>query len=83
MFGEDQGRYLVLVEDAEDERFLERARTAGVSVRFFARMYADADTICVGDGGGGHVFGEVSLTDLRAAHEGFFPKLMGGELPVA
>ena len=22
----------------------------------------------------------VSLTDLRAAHEGFFPKLMGSEL---
>jgi phosphoribosylformylglycinamidine synthase len=24
--------------------------------------------------------GEVSLADLRAAHEGFFPKLMGSEL---
>ena len=24
---------------------------------------------------------EVSLADLRAAHEGFFPKLMGSELP--
>jgi phosphoribosylformylglycinamidine synthase subunit PurL len=25
-------------------------------------------------------FHEVSLADLRAAHEGFFPKLMGSEL---
>jgi len=28
----------------------------------------------------GHPKAEVSLADLRAAHEGFFPKLMGAEL---
>jgi hypothetical protein len=26
------------------------------------------------------IFGEIPLADLRAVHEGFFPKLMGSEL---
>jgi phosphoribosylformylglycinamidine synthase len=36
-------------------------------------------SLYVGRTGGDSVFG-VSLSDLRAAHEGFFPKLMGSEL---
>ncbi len=31
---------------------------------------------------GGRAF-EIPLTDLRAAHEGFFPKLMGAEAALA
>jgi phosphoribosylformylglycinamidine synthase subunit PurL len=33
--------------------------------------------------GTGGNFANIPLADLRAAHEGFFPRLMGGEHPVA
>ncbi|MEK6542701.1 MAG: phosphoribosylformylglycinamidine synthase subunit PurL [Pseudomonadota bacterium] len=83
MFGEDQGRYLVAVADVGDNRFFERAREANIPITGFGRAYADAQTLCVGDCGGGLVFGEVALTDLRTAHEGFFPKLMGEDAALA
>jgi len=79
MFGEDQGRYLV-VSDAQDDRLLERAKAAGIPVYAFART--GGDTICIGDGNGVN-FGEISLTDLRRAHEGFFPALMGADAALA
>ena len=78
MFGENQGRYLVTVADPGDYRLIELAESAGLSIRAFA--LTGGDTICIGDCGGGQIFGSVSLTDLRAAHEGFFPKLMDREL---
>jgi phosphoribosylformylglycinamidine synthase len=74
-FGEDQGLYLVTTAD---ERALKSAaRAAGVDIDF------------VGTTGGSDLrlrrfdIGEVvtlPLAELRAAHEGFFPKLMGSEL---
>ncbi|MFL6759145.1 phosphoribosylformylglycinamidine synthase subunit PurL [Sphingomonas sp.] len=78
MFGEDQGRYLVTASHLEDYRALGAAQAAGVRCRYMGRV--GGDTICIGDCGGGVTFGEVSLADLRAAHDGFFPKLMGSEL---
>jgi phosphoribosylformylglycinamidine synthase len=69
MFGEDQGRVLVTASDAD--AVVARASAANI---FAAR---------IGETGGDAVAGPgftVSLTDLRAAHEGFFPKLMGSEL---
>ena len=49
---------------------------------------AKVGMLCMGSTGGndlrfgiqGRKAAVVSLADLRAAHEGFFPKLMGGEL---
>jgi len=76
MFGENQGRYLVSVTDPEDYRLVERAKAAGIPIHAFART--GGETICIGDCGGGKTFGEISLTDLRTAHEGFFPALMDG-----
>ncbi|MFN6934297.1 MAG: phosphoribosylformylglycinamidine synthase subunit PurL [Tsuneonella sp.] len=70
MFGEDQGRYLVAVRDPDDHRLVERAQAAGISVSFFART--GGNTICVGDGGGGHTFGEVEVSALREASDSFF-----------
>ncbi|WP_454885025.1 phosphoribosylformylglycinamidine synthase subunit PurL [Sphingomonas oryzagri] len=79
MFGEDQGRYLV-VSDAQDDRLLKRAEAAGIPMRGFART--GGNTILIGDSGGAN-FGEVALADLRRAHEGFFPTLMGADAALA
>jgi len=75
LFGEDQGRYVVTTKDPD------AVRAAANGAQLFC--------IPIGTtGGDGIVFdlinrgGEqrVSLADLRAAHEGFFPSLMGSEL---
>jgi phosphoribosylformylglycinamidine synthase len=69
MFGEDQGRILVTTSDPEAV-----AARASASNIFTAR---------VGETGGSAVEGpgfSASLADLRAAHDGFFPRLMGSEL---
>jgi hypothetical protein len=79
MFGEDQGRYLVTVADPEDYRVPRAAEEAGIASCYLGRV--GGDSICVGDmpETSGN-FGDIPLADLRAAHEGFFPKLMGSEL---
>jgi phosphoribosylformylglycinamidine synthase len=69
MFGEDQGRMLVTTSDPDSVA----ARASAANI-FAAR---------IGETGGDAVEGpgfSASLADLRAAHEGFFPKLMGSEL---
>jgi phosphoribosylformylglycinamidine synthase subunit PurL len=69
MFGEDQGR--VLVTTTNPDAVIARASAANI---YSAR---------VGQTGGDAVDGpgfSAGLADLRAAHEGFFPRLMGGEL---
>jgi phosphoribosylformylglycinamidine synthase len=75
LFGEDQGRAVVATGDPEGVRAL--ANEAGlfcieVGVTGGDRLIFDL----VGRGGEQ----SVSLADLRAAHEGFFPALMQGEL---
>jgi phosphoribosylformylglycinamidine synthase len=67
LFGEDQGRYLAAVEDPEP--VLEAARKAGIPVRAIGRTGGDSLTV-----GGGCT---ISLTELRAAHEGWLPDFMG------
>ncbi|KKC24706.1 phosphoribosylformylglycinamidine synthase subunit PurL [Sphingomonas sp. SRS2] len=61
-FGEDQARYIVTT--ANSDAILAAALTAGVTARR------------LGATGGDKVAG-VRITDLRRAHEGFFPSLMG------
>jgi phosphoribosylformylglycinamidine synthase subunit PurL len=79
MFGEDQGRYLVATSDSDGEQLLALAERFEVPVRYLG--FVGGDTISIGDmpGTSGN-FGEIPLADLRAAHESFFPRLMGGEL---
>ena len=79
MFGEDQGRYLVTSSSDEDYRVAEAADAAGIPCRYLGRV--EGDSLVVGDmpGTSGN-FAEIPLADLRAAHEGFFPALMQGEL---
>ena len=64
-FGEDQGRYVVTVRD--EYRLAKALDLLPIDYRK------------IGTVGGDAVVG-VSLADLRAAHEGFFPRLMGSEL---
>ena len=69
LFGEDQGRYLVATRDPQ----------AVIAKATAANIFAAP----VGTTGGAAVAGpgfSASLADLRAAHEGFFPALMQGEL---
>jgi phosphoribosylformylglycinamidine synthase len=69
MFGEDQGRILVTTSDPD--AIAARASAANI---FAAR---------IGDTGGDAVEGRgfrAKVADLRAAHEGFLPRLMGSEL---
>jgi len=78
LFGEDQGRYVVTTRDPD------AVRAAANAAQLFA--------IPIGTTGGDSVVfdfvdrgGErkVSVADLRAAHEGFFPKLMGADAAFA
>jgi phosphoribosylformylglycinamidine synthase len=70
MFGEDQGRYLVTA--AQGTNLFEALREAGMPHMFLGNVTAGAIRFCR--------LPEVPLADLRAAHEGFFPRLMGSEL---
>jgi phosphoribosylformylglycinamidine synthase len=72
LFGEDQGRFLVTTRD-----FGAVAAAANAANLFAAS---------IGTTGGQSISGpgfSVSLADLRAAHEGFFPKLMGSDAALA
>ncbi|NUQ18727.1 MAG: phosphoribosylformylglycinamidine synthase subunit PurL [Sphingomonas sp.] len=69
LFGEDQGRILVTTGDPEAVT----ARASAASL-FVAPIGVIGGLAVEGPGF------SASLADLRAAHEGFFPKLMGSEL---
>ena len=64
-FGEDQARYVVTSANAE------RIQAAGIPMTRIGTTGGDA-LVLSGQ--------SIPLTDLRAAHEGFFPTLMGSEL---
>jgi phosphoribosylformylglycinamidine synthase len=78
LFGEDQGRYVVTTTDPE------AVRAAANAAQLF--------TVPIGTTGGDSINFDlvgrggrqtVSLADLRAAHEGFFPRLMGEDAALA
>jgi phosphoribosylformylglycinamidine synthase len=73
-FGEDQGRYVVTVRDAADPALVDLAQERGI---YFAYLGTTEGRSIAGIGA------DLDLADLRRAHEGFFPKLMGGKLAVA
>jgi phosphoribosylformylglycinamidine synthase len=75
LFGEDQGRYVVTTRDPDQVRALANAaQLFAVPIGMTGGEELVFDLV---DRGGPQ---SVGLSDLRAAHEGFFPKLMGGEL---
>jgi phosphoribosylformylglycinamidine synthase len=77
-FAEDQGVYVATVCDNCLLTFLARAHAAGVAVEAIGRTKGSRLIFELPDGDYA-----VSLAELRAAHEGFFPKLMGDSLPPA
>jgi phosphoribosylformylglycinamidine synthase len=81
-FGEDQGRFIIAVDadpsgNLQGVGFHAEAINAGVECWALGVTGGDALRIEASDEGGR---GEVPLAGLRAAHEGFFPALMQGEL---
>jgi phosphoribosylformylglycinamidine synthase len=75
LFGEDQGRYVVTTPDPGRVRALaNEAKLFAVPIGTTGGAALVFDLV---DRGGPQ---SVSLSHLRAAHEGFFPKLMGNEL---
>jgi phosphoribosylformylglycinamidine synthase len=75
LFGEDQGRYVVTTRDPDQVRAIaNRAQLFAVPI---GTTGGDALVFDLVDRGGPQ---SVSLADLRAAHESFFPRLMGSEL---
>lgn len=77
-FAEEQGVFVVTVSDWALVDFLAAASLAGVAVEPLGRtiknriIFERPDRDCA-----------VSLDELRAAHEGFFPKLMGADAALA
>jgi phosphoribosylformylglycinamidine synthase len=69
LFGEDHGRALVTTRDAD----------AVIAAASGASIFAAPIGTVGGDSISGPGF-TATLSDLRSAHEGFFPKLMGSEL---
>jgi phosphoribosylformylglycinamidine synthase len=77
-FGENQGRYIITAAVTLEARqaFHDRASAAGVKAEIIGWVKGD-EIVLRNDQD--HEVARVSLADLRAAHEGFFPKLMGSE----
>ena len=75
LFGEDQGRYVVTTRDPQAVR-----ATANAAQLFAVPIGTTGGESIVFDlvGRGGEQ--SVGLAELRAAHEGFFPRLIGSEL---
>ncbi|MET3724128.1 phosphoribosylformylglycinamidine synthase subunit PurL [Sphingomonas trueperi] len=71
-FGEDQGLYVVTVKDEALADFLVAADKAGLAADPIGRTIANRIIFEMEEGDFC-----VSLADLRTAHEGFFPALMG------
>ena len=72
-FAEDQGLYVVTVSDASLSAFLAAGEAADVPIQPIGRTCSGRLIFELADSD--HA---VSLADLRAAHEGFFPSMMDG-----
>ena len=75
LFGEDQGRYVVTTNQPDRVRAI--ANEAQLFTVPIGTTGGDALVFDLIDRGGRRT---VSLQELRAAHESFFPRLMGSEL---
>ena len=77
-FAEDQGLYVATVDDAALLDLLTGGHAAGVSVQRIGRTIAKRIVFELAEGDF-----VASLADLRTAHEGFFPALMGENAALA
>jgi phosphoribosylformylglycinamidine synthase len=81
LFGEDQGQYLATVPSNEiAQEVCKRVEAAGVGFTYLGHVLSEPTIHFGGIPGSADHLATASLVDLRAAHEGFFPALMQGEL---
>src|SRR3954466_14712488 len=78
LFGEDQGRYVVTTRNPDQVRAI--ANAAQLFAVAIGTTGGEALVFDLPDRGGPQT---VNLADLRAAHEGFFPRLMGADAALA
>ena len=79
LFSETQGRFIV-TEPHDSHAVTNAAAAAGVVVTFLG--WTAGETIQFVDIDG-NTHADILLADLRAAHEGFFLKLMGADAALA
>ena len=72
-FGEDQARYVVTCSPKEAAKIITQGHVLGVDVIHIGTVTADPALIVDGAA-------SISVTDLRSAHEGWFPAYMAGEI---
>jgi phosphoribosylformylglycinamidine synthase len=77
-FAEDQGLYIVTVEDAALLDFLLHATDAGIEAEPLGRTIASRMIFELNQGDFA-----IPLDELRKAHESFFPALMGADAALA
>ncbi|MEO7814704.1 MAG: AIR synthase-related protein, partial [Sphingomicrobium sp.] len=77
LFSETQGRYIVATLHAES--VIAAAKDVGLAVRWLGATWEDDELQATTEDNSM----SVPLADLRAAHEGFFPKLMGADAALA
>ncbi len=70
LFGEDQGRYLIAVNDADREDILDAADEAGVKIRTIGGTIAEAELRIGGN--------SVSIAELEEIYESVLPNMMAG-----
>jgi phosphoribosylformylglycinamidine synthase II len=71
LFGEDQARYVIAVDEAGTEAVLTKAQAAGVPAQIIGEVGGAALTVFGGN--------PISLAALRAAHENWLPDYMAAE----
>jgi phosphoribosylformylglycinamidine synthase len=84
LFGEGQGCYLVTVRTNDiAQKICKQVESAGLDFSFLGSVMEEP-RLQFGDNPGysGNV-ANIPLADLRVAHEGFFPKLMGADAALA
>ncbi|HWA02799.1 MAG TPA: AIR synthase-related protein, partial [Rhizomicrobium sp.] len=71
-YGEDQGRYLIAVPQKDADRIEGELREAGIIHAIVGKTHATKTVSVTGHG-------QVTLSALRKAHEGWFPAYMARE----
>ena len=82
-FGENQGRYVATMCDHSDILLLDEAIAQGIPFFEVGLTQGDVLEITSRDAEQMPKFSTIPLADLRAAHEGFFPALMGADAALA
>ena len=80
-FGEDQASYLITTTNPDPDGVVWRASECSLQVDRIGRT--EGSSILIYDEQVGYLDKHIPLSDLRRAHEGFFPNLMGSDAALA